>query len=104
MGLRRPGAKEIILSACADDGWGITVDLKHVVAFAPPAVLILQDGESDADELAVAFGFEPFIVVFAVEVAVVVDDGVAVFVPVSGPSLVRLRLTILCVEVESVVE
>ena len=64
--------------------------------------MILEDGHGDANVLAVAFGFEPGVVILAVEVAFVVHVGVAVLIPFRSPAVVGLGLAVLGVEVESV--
>src|SRR5271170_1937433 len=53
-----PGAEKVIFAASANDGWGIPIDLEHIVAFPKPAVLILQHRHRDPDELPMTLGFE----------------------------------------------
>lgn len=62
----------------------------------------MQNGHGDADEMAAAGGFEPDVVVLAVEIFLVVDEIVAVGRPVVSPTFVGSLLTILRVEVDSV--
>src|SRR5438552_17945799 len=53
-------AEEIILGTRSVDGrTRLPVDEKHVVAFAPPAVLILQNGHGDTEKVTTACGFHP---------------------------------------------
>src|SRR5436309_2314058 len=50
-----PASQEIILAAGADDGGlAFVVDEDHVVAFAPPAVGVLQHAERYAHQVAAA--------------------------------------------------
>src|SRR4029077_2128964 len=78
------------------------VDEKPIVAFAPPEILILKDGHSDANILALAGGFHPDVVVLAIEIFYVVDSRVAVVRPLVRPAVIGLRLAKLRVEVENV--
>src|SRR6266436_2993614 len=98
-----PSAEEIIFGASAvDGGAGFAVDEKHVVAFAPPIILILEDGHGDANEVSLAAGFEPDVIVFTGKIGAVVDFGIAVGGPVVGPAVCGCGLAILRVEVERV--
>src|SRR5450631_1101173 len=48
MVLEAPGAQEVVLGPGAGDGWLLcAVHEKHVVALAPPIILVLQDGHGD---------------------------------------------------------
>ena len=51
-------------------GCAVAVDEDHVVAFAEPAVGVLQDAVGDADEMAAAGGFEEDVVAFAIQIFV----------------------------------
>src|ERR1700743_1721457 len=58
-----PGAVVVVLRAGAvDGGRRVAVDEDHVIAFAEPLILILQNGVRDADEVAFAGGFEEDVV------------------------------------------
>src|SRR5262249_54221138 len=68
-----PRAEKIILGAGTIDGrLSFAIDEKHVVAFAPPAVLILQDGHRDAGEMPTALRFEPHVVAGTVEILAII--------------------------------
>src|SRR2546422_8521306 len=59
MAAKIPSTEEIILRTSPGNGGArLTVDEKHVVAFAPPAVLILQDGHGDPDEMPATSGVQ----------------------------------------------
>src|SRR6202040_1416386 len=97
------GSEKKILGTRPCDGWvRIVVDEKHIVAFAPPEILILKDGHGDTNIVALAGGFHPDVVVFAVEIFYVVDSRVAVVGPLVRPAMIGLRLAKLRVEVENV--
>src|ERR1700674_1779951 len=96
-----PGAEEIVFGTCSSDGWpGFTINEKHVVAFTPPSVLILQDGHADPDEMSATRGVQPDVVLLAVEVWLPFDLGITIALPVGGPAVVGLGLAELCVKVE----
>src|SRR6266436_4923282 len=66
---KTPGAQEIIFrTSPANRGVCFTVDEKHVVAFAPPIVLILKHRHGDSDEMPVTRGVQPDVIFLAVEV------------------------------------
>src|SRR5712691_5904470 len=97
-----PSAEEIVFGTCSGHGWpGFTVNEKHIVAFTPPAVLILEDGHSDSDEMSVACGVQPDVIFFTVEVGLPVDLGITIALPVGGPAVVGLGLPELGMKVES---
>src|SRR5712664_1573858 len=78
-----PCAEEIILRTSPGNGGArFTVDEKHVVAFAPPAVLILQDGHGDPDEMPATSGVQPEVIFLAVKVRFPVNLGIAIALPV----------------------
>jgi len=79
-------------------GCGVAVDEDHVVAFAEPTFLILEDCVGDADEVAAADGLHEDVVVFAVEVFEVVDALVPVDLPVVDDAFAGGGLTVLGVE------
>src|SRR6266481_1924239 len=102
MAAKIPCAKEIILRTSPRNGGArFTVDEKHVVAFTPPAVLILQDGHGDPDEMPATRGVQPEVIFLAVEVRFPVDLGIAIALPVGGPPMVGLSLAVLRMKVES---
>src|SRR5216683_4160002 len=66
---KSPSPEKIIFGAgTVNRGPGFAVDKKHVVAFAPPVILILQYGHGYACELSAAASFHPDIVAFAIEI------------------------------------
>src|SRR5215831_18404233 len=96
-----PCAQKIVLGAGAIDGWQfLSVDEEHIIALAPPLVLILENRHGHADEMAAPCCFHPDVISFAVEVFQVVH--VAIGLPLIGRSLSGSGLTILSVEVEMV--
>src|ERR1700674_1036494 len=97
-----PCAEEIILRTSPGNGGArFTVDEKHVIAFAPPAVLILQDRHGHPDELPATPGVQPEVIFLAVEVRFPVDLGITIVLPVGSPAVVGLSLAELRVKVES---
>src|SRR6266436_56409 len=102
MSAKIPCTKEIILRTSPRNGGArFTVDEKHVVAFAPPAVLILQDRHSDPDEMPATRGVQPEVIFLAVEVRFPVDLGITIVLPIGSPAVVGLGLAELRVKVES---
>src|SRR5215831_1442367 len=98
-----PRTEKIILRAGADDGRArFAVDEKHVVAFAPPAVLVLQHGHGDTNEMASAGRGKPKVIAFAGQVLFVLNRRITVGFPSVGPARVGLGLAELCVEIERV--
>src|SRR5260370_22116066 len=64
-----PGAEEIVFGTRSVDGWsGFTIHEKHVIAFAPPAILILKDGHGDSDKMSAARLVQPDAILLALEV------------------------------------
>src|SRR6266478_1835205 len=101
MAAKIPGAQEIVFGTCSVNGWaGFTVNEKHVVAFAPPAILILKDGHGDSDELSAASGVQPDVVFLAVEVRLTFNFGIAITFPVRSPAAIGLGLADLRVKIE----
>src|SRR6266851_9380707 len=101
MAAKIPGAQEIVFGTCSVDGWvGFTVHEKHVVAFAPPAILILQDGHGDSNEMSAACGVHPDVILLAVEVRLTFNFGIAIAFPVRSPAVVGLGLAELRVKIE----
>ena len=96
-------AQKIVLGARPCNGWvGIAVDEKHIVTFTPPEILVLKDGHGDADIVALAGGFHPDVVVFAVQIFYILDSWIAVARPLIRPAMIGLGLAELRVEVEGV--
>ena len=60
----------VLCTGAVDGGLSVAVDEEHVVAFAEPAIGVLEDALGDADEVAAAGGFKEDIVVGAVEILV----------------------------------
>src|SRR5262249_52650854 len=75
---------------------------KHVVAFAPPAILVLQDGHRDTGEMAAACGFEPDVVILAIEIFAIVHLGISVGGPIGGPAFRGCLLAVLGMEIKGV--
>src|SRR6266700_3342578 len=95
-----PCTEKIILRAGSCDGRpGLAINKKHVVSFAPPAVLILQHRHGDANEMASADGRQPKVIAFAGQVFLVLNRGIPVRFPLIGPARVWLSLAILRVEI-----
>ncbi len=102
MAAKIPGAQEIVFGTCSVNGWaGFAVHEKHVVAFTPPAILILEDRHCDADEMSAASGVQPEVIFLAVKVRFPVNLGVTIVLPVGGPPMVGLSLAVLRMKVES---
>ena len=78
----------------------MVVDEHHVVSFAPPVALVLNDALRHSDILAWTFSFKHDVVCLTISVACIVDLRLVVGLPVIGPPLVGLRLAILGEEVE----
>src|SRR5439155_22017928 len=96
-------AEEIILGTRSVDGrTQLTVHEKHVVAFAPPAVLILQNGHGDTEKVTTACGFHPDVIALAIQVFLLFDEPVGIHLPLIGPTGVGLGLPKLRVEIERV--
>src|SRR6266567_2337511 len=101
MAAKIPGPEEIVFGTRAVDGWaGFTIHEKHVVTFAPPAVLILKYGHRDSDEMSAARGVQPDVVFLAVEVRLTFNSRIAIAFPVGGPAVIGLGLAELRVKVE----
>src|SRR5207249_640291 len=87
-----PRAEEVILRAGAGDRWRrLAVDEEHVVAFAPPEVLVLENRHRDADEVAPPGCFHPHVVVFSAKVRLLVDACVSIPLPIHRPSTSAAR-------------
>ena len=96
-----PRAQEIIFrSGAVDRRRVLPIDEEHVVAFAPPAVLILQHRHGHADKVAAPGRFHPDVVAFAIQILFVVDHRIAVRLPLIAPSFRRSFLAVLRVEVK----
>src|SRR5258705_2173716 len=90
-----------MFGASAVDGRaGFAIDKKHVIAFTPPAILILEDGHGDADVVSLAASVEPDVVVFAGKIGAVIHLGITVGGPVVGPAVSGCGLAALRVEGE----
>src|SRR5260370_7824266 len=88
-----PSTEEIIFGPCAVDGWpGFPVNEKHVVAFAPPSILILEDGHRNSHEMSAACGVHPDVIFLAVKVGLTVNSRITIALPVRGPTEIGLRL------------
>src|SRR5580700_3796434 len=84
-----PRPQKIVFRARSNDRRGLrSVDEKHVVAFAPPLILILQHGHRHTHVLAVSFSLHPDIIVLTIEIGLVIDDSVLVGFPVICPATV----------------
>src|SRR5260370_1845534 len=78
-------SKKIVFRSGADDrGMLLSVNEEHVVAFAPPIVLILKDGHRDAHEESAAGGLHPDIIGLTVHVFLLDDSRVEVRSPLIG--------------------
>src|SRR5205814_9354454 len=63
-----PSSKEIVFRTCAIDGWQfLIINKKHVVAFSPPAIGILEHGHGYPHKMSATSCLHPHIVVLAVE-------------------------------------
>src|SRR5579883_211054 len=94
-------AQEIVFRTGAiDRGARLAVDKEHVVAFTPPAVLILEDGHGYAKKLTAAPCLEPDVVVLAIKILILFARGVFIFLPRMAPPLIGLRLPELRMEIE----
>ena len=98
-----PCTKKIILGASADDGRArFAINEKHIVAFAPPAVLVLQHGHCYANKMPLTDGGKPKVIAFTGQILFVLDGGIAVRFPFFGPARIGLSLAELRVEVKRV--
>ena len=96
-----PGAKEIILRPSAGDRRLLrAINEKHVVAFAPPIILVLQDGHGHTGILAGAFGVKPNVIILSGKVSFLIHQRLRVRCPLICPAVVGLRLTILRMEIQ----
>src|SRR5205823_8699835 len=83
--------EEIIFRARSVDGrTQLTVDEKHVVALAPPSVLILQHGHGDSQEVATAGGLRPHVIAVAIQVFLFFDEPIGIQLPLIDPARVGL--------------
>ena len=98
-----PCAEKIILRSRASDGWLLcAVDKEHVVAFAPPKVLVLQHRHGDTYILSMPFRIHPDIIPIAIQIRLIVYQRVLIVRPRVGPAAVGLRLPILRVKIKSI--
>src|SRR5271157_3880635 len=98
-----PRAQEIVFGAGAvDGGESFAVNEEHVIAFAPPTILVLQDGHGHADEMALALGFQPDVIPFSVEILLSIHERVAIGLPLVRPTRGRIGLAVLRMEIECV--
>src|ERR1700722_1112660 len=96
-----PCTQKIILRARSNDRWCLrSVDEKHVVAFAPPLILVLQHRHGHPHELAVSLCLHPDIVVLTIEIGLVIDNRVLVGLPAICPPVVWLGLIVLSVKIQ----
>src|SRR5437879_3860992 len=101
MASKIPRAKEVVFRTGSINGWaGFTVNEKHIVAFAPPAILILEYGHGDSNEMSAACGVHPNVVFLAVKVRFTFNFGIAIALPVRGPAMVGLGLKKLRMKIE----
>src|SRR5271170_794851 len=64
-----PSSEKVIFRPSTVNGGTLfPVDKKHVVAFTPPAVLILKHRHGHADEVSLAGGFHPHVVAFSIKI------------------------------------
>jgi len=64
-----PRAQEVILRARAIDRRMLfAVNKEHVVAFAPPTVLILENGHGHTHEVPLPGRFKPYVITLSVEI------------------------------------
>src|SRR5258708_9531837 len=66
----------------------LAVNKEHVVAFAPPSVLVLQDRHAYADKVPAPLGLHPDVVVLAVHILSVFHNLVAVGLPLTCPATI----------------
>src|SRR5271170_2298565 len=101
MAFETPGAEEVILRAGAGNRrLPGAVNEKHVVALAPPLILVLQDRHGHTGILTTAPGIEPYVVILPGKVGLLIHQRLHVRRPLIGPAAVGLRLTILRMEIE----
>ena len=82
MAAKIPRAQEIIFrSGAVDRRRFLPIDEEHVVAFAPPAILILQHRHGHAHKVPASGCFHPDVVAFAIQILFVIDHGIAVRLP-----------------------
>src|SRR3954452_940611 len=94
-----PSAQKVILRArSVDRRQLLAVDKKHVVAFAPPLVLILQHRHGYADEVSAPGRFHPDVV--AATVKILLSVHLPVRLPLIRCPVRRSGLTILRMEIE----
>ena len=98
-----PCAVVVVFRARSIDGrQRISVDEDHVIAFAKPTILVLQNGLCYADEMPSPRGFEEYVIVLPIRVLSFVNAGTTVIDPVVGPTLTRRSLPVLGVKASDI--
>src|ERR1019366_6531647 len=64
-------AEEILRAGAVDHRHGLVVDENHLVAFAPPILLVLHDAQRHAQQMAAATGLAIDVIELAIEVLAV---------------------------------
>src|ERR1700685_3350265 len=82
---KAPGSKKIVFRSSSIDGrLSLAIDKKHIVALAPPAILILQNRHGHADKMSPAGGFHPHIIAVAIYVFLSINQRIAVLFTLLG--------------------
>src|SRR5437588_6977026 len=98
-----PRSQKIILrSSPVDRRHALSVDEKHVIALAPPPILILQHRHGHAHKVPSPACFHPDVVPLTVEIFLIIDDPIAIRCPLIGPPPRRRYLPILSVKVKQI--
>ena len=98
-----PGTEKIVFRPGAVDGGVLfSVDKEHVVAFTPPAVLILKNGHGHAYKVSLSTCFQPHVVIFSIKVLLCGHGWGIVRFPLISPAFGGRCLTVLGMEIHGV--
>src|SRR5579863_10022364 len=92
--------KVILRPSAIDRRQLLSIDKKHVVALAPPPILIFEHRHGHAHKMPAPRRLEPNVISIAVKILPVVDNCIAVRLPLVGPSPRRSSLPVLRMKIE----
>src|SRR3989442_13172218 len=97
---KTPCSQKIIFrSSAVDRRRCLSVNEEHVIALAPPGILILQYRHGYAGEMSTACGFNPDVIAFAIQVLLRIYQRIAIRSPLIRPPAVRRAPTVLRMDV-----